>query len=216
VKRVSWLTVLTLIFVVLGGMERLPAASAQGTIPPSIFMQSPREGQALQGLEIIEGKIRGEGFLAGRVRFSYAGGEGGDPTWFFIADVEPAVEDSSQTSFRIEWDTTQLTDGNYHLRVVAEYEGGAAIFETIPNLRIRNYSPVETPTPQAVEEGTQAEQPTLAPDTPQPRNSPTPLPDNPVVIQPGELPRILTLSGIAVAGAFFLGMMYWFIKTRIE
>lgn len=175
-------------------------------------MQSPREGQALQGVEIIEGKIRGDAFLKGKIAFSYAGTA--DPTWFFIADLIPQVDDSAQTSFRIEWDTAQITDGNYDLRVVAEYGGGAAIFELIPNLRIRNHSPVETATPGLVSNESEID---FTPTTilePTTANTPTPLAPNSAVVQSNDLYQVLKISGIGVVVLFIVGFIYWQVKNR--
>jgi hypothetical protein len=218
VRKIAWTLTLILILVtlVLSKLQAPEIAAAQETIPPSILMISPREGQALLGVEIIEGKIRGDGFRSGAVRFSYAGGSSRDRTWFYIADIEPEVQDSAQTSFRIEWDTTQLTDGNYDVRIVAEYEGGSAIFELIPGLRVRNYSPVETPTPAPIQEGITQEATLPASSTSQPRSTPTPLPPNPAVVASGQLYSTLRISAIAVAGLFFLGMIYWYFKQRMD
>jgi hypothetical protein len=214
VRKISWFLSLILIFLALGGLKAPAPAAAQETIPPSILMLSPREGQALLGVEIIEGRIRGDGFRFGTVRFSYAGGSLGDRTWFFVADIQPEVQDSAQTSFRIEWDTTQLTDGNYDLRIVAEYEGGSAIFELIPNLRVRNYSPVESSTPAPVQAGTTQEFTPAATSTALPRSTPTPLPSNPAVVDSEQLYGALRVSAIVVAGFFFLGMIYWYLRKR--
>ena len=151
VRKTSWLILGLLPLLVLICLWAPGPAQAgpnpQATIVKSIFIQSPREGQALQGVEILEGKIRGEGLLKGTIHFSYSDSPAPERTWFYIGDIEGENQDSSQTAFQVEWDTTQITDGDYDLRVVAEYSGGAAIFELVPNLRIRNHSPVETATP---------------------------------------------------------------------
>lgn len=215
-RKIAWILPLLLIFLTLAERQAAESAAAQETIPPSIFMISPREGQALLGVEVIEGKIRGDDFRSGAVRFSYAGGGLRDRTWFYLADIEPEVEDSAQTSFRIEWDTTQLTDGNYDLRIVAEYEGGSAIYELIQNLRIRNYSPVETLTPAPAQEGTTLEFTPTASGTPAPRSTPTPLPVNPAVVASDQLYGTLQVSAITVAGIFFLGMIYWYFRKRMD
>jgi len=213
VKKNCFLFTLVLVLVVFIGIRPvLSAPNPQATIAQSIFIQSPREGQALQGLEIIEGKIRGEGFIQGKISFSYADVE--NPTWFFIADVDPERDDSSQASFKLDWDTNQITDGNYNLRVVAEYRSGPTIFELIPDLRIRNHSPVETSTPAPIEEQGTPE----ATATPTPEsiieNTSTPLPENPVVIKSESLLRTLVGSGIFVVVVFLAGGTYWFIKIR--
>ena len=212
-KRIAWIFLFILPFIALPGVQPvLSAPAAQATIAPSIFIQSPREGQALQGIEIIEGKIRGEGFIRGKISFSYSDSQ--DPTWFYIADIEPEDADSSQVSFKVNWDTTQITDGNYNLRVVAEYQNAAAIFDLISNLRIRNYSPVETST-SAPNEGNGSPEVTPSPTAePVLEATPTALPLNPVVIKSDGLSRALLGSGIFVATLFLAGGLYWFIKHR--
>ncbi|NQS92603.1 MAG: hypothetical protein HQ574_09355 [Chloroflexi bacterium] len=211
-RKTAWIFLFFLPILAILGVQSPQTAAAQGTIAPSIFMQSPREGQALQGVEIIEGKIRGDAFIRGKIAFSYAGAA--DPTWFFIADLEPQVDESAQTSFRIEWDTTQITDGNYDLRIVAEYGGGAAIFELIPNLRIRNHSPVETATPgPVINNGETGITPSLTIE-PITASTPTPLPPNPAVVQSEDLYQVLKFSGIGVVVLFIVGFIYWQIKNR--
>ena len=195
---------------VLLAVPAQPAAALQATISPSIIIVSPREGQALQGIEVIEGKIRGDGLKDGKISFRYAG-EGAE-TWFFIADVEPSGEDSSQATFKVEWDTNAVTDGNYHLRVLGEYQGGTRIFEVVKNLRIRNQSPVETSTP--VPEATN--DPAVDAHTPTPASTLpptlTPLPDNPVELKTGDLFRVLMSSGIVILALFLVGGVYTLIK----
>jgi hypothetical protein len=142
----------------------------------------------------------------GKISFRYAGE--GEETWFFIADVEPTGEESSQATFKVEWDTNGVTDGNYHLRILGEYQGGARIFEVVNDLRIRNQSPVETSTPAPEETRDPAAAvppPTLA-STLQPTS--TPLPDNPVEIKTTDLARVLMGSGIAILVIFLVGGGY--------
>ena len=218
VRKTSWLFLLLLPLLALKAFQApltvLAGPHPQATIVKSIFIQSPREGQALQGVEIIDGKIRGEGFLRGTIHFSYHESQAQERTWFFIADIEEEIQDSSQTAFQVEWDTTQITDGDYDLRVVAEYSGGAAIFELVPNLRVRNHSPVETQTPSSSAEG-EGDEPPLPPSaTPEPERTPTPLPPNPAEVRSIDLQRVLLVSGIAVAGFFFVGIMYWYLTRR--
>ena len=211
-KRTPLLILLILPILLFITQPVLSAPLAQETIAPSIFIQSPREGQALQGVELLDGRVRGDGFIQGKIAFSYAGAP--DPTWFFIADILPGDEGGAQTSFKVEWDTTQITDGNYDLRVVAEYNDGAAIYELIPNLRIRNHSPVETATPAPVSENSTADQIPTSTIEPTPANTPTPLPPNPAEVQSGDLYQVLRFSGVAVVVLFIVGGIYWQIKNR--
>ena len=66
VRKNRWfplVSILLLVLILLQGFDPVQASpNPQATILKSIFIQSPREGQALQGVQIIEGKIRGEGF----------------------------------------------------------------------------------------------------------------------------------------------------------
>jgi hypothetical protein len=214
VKRLVWLSLIFIPLLVMSVFHQVQPAAAQApTISPGIFIQSPREGQALQGIEIIEGKIRGQGFTSGKLSFSYAAD--GAETWFFIADIMPGAEESSQTSVKVEWDTTQITDGNYHLRLVAEYDGRATIFELIPNLRVRNHSPVETstPAPAGTQEDVDHTDYTATPTRRSaPQKTPTPLPENPVVLESNDLYRVLIITGILVMGAFLVGAIYLRVK----
>jgi len=212
VKRTALIILFIFPVLLLIAQPALSAPPSQETIAPSIFIQSPREGQALQGVELLDGRIRGDGFIQGKIAFSYAGAP--DPTWFFIADILPGADGGAQTSFQVEWDTTQITDGNYDLRVVAQYQGEAAIYQLIPNLRIRNHSPVETATPAPVsEDSTSVQIPTLTVE-PTPANTPTPLPPNPAEVQSGDLYMVLRFSGITVVVLFIVGGIYWQIKNR--
>jgi hypothetical protein len=53
-------------------------------------------------------------------------------------------------------------------------------------------------------------------DTPLPRMTSTPLPMNPVEVGTGELQRVLFISGVIVAGFFFVGMIYWYFSSRLR
>ncbi len=203
---------LIFIILLLNTRQVLSAPLAQSTIAPSIFIQSPRDGQALQGLELLDGRIRGDGFIRGKIAFSYAGVP--DPTWFFIADIQPGADGSAQTSFLVEWDTTQITDGNYDLRVVAEYRDGAAIYELVPNLRIRNHTPVETATAVPVSEDSAPGELPSATIEPTLENTSTPLPPNPAEVRSSDLYQVLQVSGIVVVVLFIVGGTYWQIKNR--
>lgn len=194
----------------------LAGPNPQSTIVKSIFIQSPREGQALQGVEIIEGKMRGEGYLQGTIHFSYSDTPAQDRTWFFIADIEGENLDSSQTAFLVEWDTTQISDGDYDLRVVAEYSEGSAIFELVPNLRVRNHTPVETAAAESTSEVEDNEPPLPPSSTPGPEETSTPLPPNPAEVRSDELQGVLQISAIAVAGIFIIGMIYWYFTRRTK
>jgi hypothetical protein len=169
------------------------------TISPDVVITDPRAGEALQGVILVEGRIRGEAVSSVEVSFTYSSGR--PRNWFFIAEVDLQDEESSQYNFQFDWDTTKVTDGIYVLRVKAVYEGGQEVEATVSDLRVRNYSPVETQTPRPL--GTTSptpETPEAAQQTALP--TPSPLSPNPVSLERGEITAALG-KGLAVAGGVF-------------
>lgn len=61
---------------------------------------------------------------------------------FLISRINEAVIDNSF----ISWDTSSIADGNYRLRVKGFYADGHQLEAISNQLRIRNYTPVETNT----------------------------------------------------------------------
>ena len=104
----------------------------------------PRPGDVLQGVVKIAGSDDVPGFVSTEVSFSYADDPTG--TWFLIAaSVQPVTNDSLAT-----WDTTVITDGDYVLRLRVYLTDGNSRETILSGLRVRNYTPVETPTPMTV------------------------------------------------------------------
>ncbi|MFO8037686.1 MAG: hypothetical protein R6U57_13770 [Anaerolineales bacterium] len=179
------------------------------TISPDVVITDPRPGEALQGVVLVEGRVRGEDFSSAELTFTYA--SGAPRNWFFIGEVDLEDEESSQYDFRFEWDTTQVTDGDYDLRVKAIYEGGQEVEATVSDLRIRNYSPVETQTPRPL--GTTSptpETPEAAQQTSIP--TPTPLPPNPVSLERRDITAALGKGLAVVGGAFACYGLYVLIR----
>ncbi len=171
------------------------------TRPPiSAAIYQPAAGQAVQGSLLISGTTMIDGFAAAELSFSYSD----DPThtWFLIADLPAPV-----TAGRLaEWDTTTLTDGNYTLRLLVIRQDGNKLSFTVPGLRVRNYSPVETPTASPSPVGATAVPPTST-STPTPTvtpimPTPTPLPTNPVEITGQEIQSSAGRGAAAAFGVF--------------
>jgi len=161
-------------------------AYAQVTPVPDVVIVDPQPGQALQGVVAIMGRTAISGFSSADVLFGYAN----DPsqTWFFIAENNTPVG----AGLLAEWDTSTLTDGNYTLRLVVNRLDGSRVVVIVPNLRVRNYSPVETstPTPFIAPTATATSPPGSSPQTTQPQlPSPTPVTPTitPLPINPAEL-----------------------------
>ncbi len=165
---------------------------------------SPREGEVLQGVVTIKGSSDVAGFLSEEVAFSYAGDTTG--TWFIIATSnQPVHLDTLAT-----WDTTTITDGDYILRVRVYLKDGSFLDVPIPNLRVRNYTPVETPTPAPTAlQATATPTPTL---TVTPFPSPTPLPLNPAVLTPVDVSKSIAYGGLGAV--LFLIVLGVYIRLR--
>lgn len=206
---------LVLVLFLLAGLvsSHMVADAQEDTGEPvleDIFL-SPQPGQVLQGTTLIEGEVQFDGISNATLSFAYED----DPrdTWFLISEVD------SPEDFRIsfEWDTTRLTDGEYKLRIIAATEQTEFI-DLVRDLRIRNYSPVETNTPSpGSTQATSAEpEETLSitnTETVTPRIS-TPMPTNPAQISSAEIGLSMgkgVLVAFSILGAVAL---YQYLRKR--
>jgi hypothetical protein len=165
-------------------------------------IDSPRPGDVLQGNVIIQGTSDIAGFLSAEISFAYADDPTG--TWFLFESSQTTVIDGTLAT----WDTTTITDGNFDLRLRIFLTDGTYHDIICSGLRVRNYTPVETPTPL----------PTMPLETPIPSVTPTitpyPTPTllhlNPAVVAPENLWASVGYGGMAVVLAFvFLGVYLW-------
>jgi hypothetical protein len=180
------------------------AAVAVGTVAaqglPAII--SPQQGAVLQGTVTIRGSSTVTGFQSSEVDFAYAGDTSG--TWFLISQSSQPVDSGTL----VTWDTTTITDGNYNLRLRIILNDGTNLDVSISDLRVRNYTQIETPTPAPT-----VIKPTLTPTdtlTSTPFPSPTPLPVNPAVLTTTDISASLAYGGLgAVALMIIFGIYFW-------
>lgn len=193
------------------------------TPPPGSALQiiSPKPGQALQGSIPVVVDTTVENFQTVELTFRYTN----DPTetWFLIYQgIQPVTG-----TMLVLWDTDAITDGDYILRMVVTFEDSNQKAITAPDLRVRNYTMVETNTPP----------PAPPTSTPAPPATPTPfarttsaplvtqfatevaIQITPIPTNPAELNRsdILTGAGkgaIAVVGFFILIGIYHRIRSK--
>jgi hypothetical protein len=177
---------------------------------PPIYILTPQADDALQGKVTITGTTAVDGLQAWALEFGYTGNP--TDTWFLIAEGNTAITDAALA----DWDTTTLTDGNYTLRLTvrgAPRGTDATPLEQRVPVRVRNYTPIETATPQ----------PTLPPTattlgaapvaalTPSPR-VPTPLPTNPAELTPQDVTASVKVGGLVVVVAFALLAAYLYLR----
>jgi hypothetical protein len=164
---------------------------------------APLSGQALQGVVIINGHTALKNFQSAEISYSYASSD----SWFLISQSHNPVESDRLAV----WDTTTITDGDYKLRVQVFLTGGSVV-EKVIQVRVRNYSPVETATIEPTQ-GFVAARPT-ATVTPTAILQPTPtdLAPNPAIVSGGDLGRSMQLG--ATGSVLFLAVLglYLFYK----
>jgi hypothetical protein len=173
---------------------------AQVGLKPVIL--EPHAGQVIQGTVTVSGTSSIPGFASSEIDFSYAGDPSG--TWFPIATGNRSVESGALAA----WDTTSITDGNYDLRLRVYLDDGTVQDGAVSNLRVRNYTPVETPTPAS--QATQAGSVPVATLTPTSFPTPTQLPRNPVALTPQDVSGSVICGGIsAILLLAILGIYLW-------
>lgn len=187
---------------------RIPAET------PQVRVSSPGDGQAVIGNVQITGTSDTPGFVSAELSFAYV--DNPTNTWFLISSsTEPVRQGTLE-----EWDTSTITDGLYDLRLVVARQGTDPLVYTVKNIRVRNYTPIETNTPTPVT-------PTATPlpgDTAVPTSTPTPtetpipptatsLPPNPIQVTRQDFTWSLITGVAIVAGAFAIIGIYVSIKN---
>jgi hypothetical protein len=219
------------LILIAGGLILAPLsrASAQGILisptpsptpepptpeasPMSIALIAPQADEEIQGAYVIVGTSAQPGFASAELSFAYAGDSTG--TWYLISENVPAVVESDLAA----WDTTKVTDGFYILRLRVLLADNSAR-EATARVRVRNYTPADTPTPTPV---TPTDIPiyTSTPTatiTPTSTLFPTPtrLPPNPVELNTAEIGFYLARGSAAVVLLFgIFGLLIWLRRPR--
>lgn len=178
---------------------------------PVVDITSQAAGDAVRGIVPVRGNTAVDGFQSWELTFGYAGDKTG--TWFFIVESDQPVNNDILT----QWDTTTLTDGTYNLRLTVFLEGGRRTHFIVQDLRVRNYTPIETITPTPIRTSsplTVTPQPSLMPtitvpptETPIP-DTPTPLPTNPIEISTRHVTNSLIRGAAGTLAAFIAIGLY--------
>ena len=170
--------------------------------PPVVF-DALEDNQAVQGRVPV--RLRGPLEVVREVSLDFAYADAPE-AWFPLARRRGLPADG----LLAVWDTTTLTDGDYLLRLQYTTQDGQTFVLRI-KLRVRNYTPIETPTPSPTPVRTAGEvgpTPTATP-TPSPTPvPPTPLPPNPAALDPAALPRLWLGGALGAALALLLLALY--------
>ena len=112
---------------------------------------NPSDGELLQGTITIRGNTDVVGFKSYVLEFAYENGTN-ETTWFLIAESEEKISEGVLAT----WDTQQITDGDYRLRLTVYMDDDKPEYDTVTDLMVRNYTqlrederPTEQPQPTA-------------------------------------------------------------------
>lgn len=186
--------------------------SARAAQDSRLEISIPVSGDVLQGVVNILGTTDVPGFQSAEISFGYQGDPTG--TWFLIEQSSRPVEDDLLAA----WDTSTITDGEYRIRVVVFLSGGQVLEAVVENLRVRNYSPVETNTPDPRErnQSTPTATQTSRPDYQARLTSPTPLPTNPAELTPTDLSASALRGTLVVVGALATASLYLGVRSLLR
>ena len=183
---------------------------------------SPSNEEVVFGISPILAQVDRPGVIGYQVSFTYA--QDDRRTWY------PLTSGAELNDGRIEyeWDTNQVTDGNYDLRIQVFFEGEPLLSQTIRTIRVRNYTQVETPTasltpsptvgtPEATIQPSATPTETATPTlTFTPWRTPTPLPPNPAEITENEFRTNFGLGAAITFGGLALIGIYNWLRRRIN
>jgi hypothetical protein len=188
-------------------------ATAQENGGDRLQIVAPSSGSAVQGNVQILINTDLEDTRGGELAFTYSGEE--VDTWFLIWESDQPIAAGELAV----WDTTTLTDGNYDLRLLVQVPDGEQLTES-RNIRVRNYSAIETstPAPTPVQSNTATPPPSPLPAV-LPINTATPVPlpaANPASLNFTQVIRILLYSAGGVFGIFLIIGAYLLIRSLLR
>jgi hypothetical protein len=179
---------------------------AQVAPPGDPGISQPLPGEVLQGEVSIVGNTDIPGFSSAEVAFSYA--DDTTSTWFLIA----TISEPSSGQILTTWDTSSITDGTYSLRLRVILMDSTHLDILARELRVRNYTPIETPTPAPTAPEATA-LPTITP-TGTPYPTPTQLLQNRAIISTVDVGTSIIYGGMATLLLFISAGLYILIRRN--
>lgn len=170
---------------------------------------SPAEQQILQGVIEVQARLAREDVLSFELLFAYSD-ETDERNLFLLAQGNALS--TEQPLYR--WDTTLIPDGDYRLVLRVYFSNGEKREAILERVKVRNYSPVESPTASnpSLSTAPVMETPT---QTPMPASStPTPPAPNPGSVQLTQWTGSV-LRGMVVSLLLFVVLgMYVSLRNR--
>lgn len=157
---------------------------------------SPEPGQALQGVVTVTGVSAVDSFQSAEIAFTYSNDPTG--TWFLIQ----SSNQPEAGGILAIWDTTALTDNVYTLRLRVTRTDGNFVDAKVIDLRVRNYTPVETATSPALQPPEYSHvQPIETPKL-SPSPEPTSLAPNPAAFTPHDIFTSMGIGALVIVLIF--------------
>ena len=174
------------------------------------LVDSPKPGQALQGVVTITGNTNISNFQSAQVSFRYDRND--NSSWFLLQQSTQPVDNGSLAT----WDTTTIADDTYRLQVVVTLQDGTTLETEVPGLRVRNYTPVETNTPAPNSSVTQTAPLVGILTTQTAFPTPTDFPANPARVSPAALASSALQGGVVTAIIFMLIGGYLLLRSILH
>ncbi len=173
---------------------------------PVTGILAPATGDAVRGVVSILGTTDAAGFSSAEISFGYMSDT--TQTWFLLGQSSEAVFNDAL----VFWDTTSIPDGNYRLRLRVFLTGGQVLEYIVDGVRVRNYSVMETSTPEVVETGMATPMPlptaTIVVKLTRDPIISTPLPQNSAVVTWDDFDTSIKTGVLTAAGVFILVGLY--------
>lgn len=173
-----------------------------------VRIDSPQTGEAVQVVIPVNGSAAVDGFISYQLAFSHRD----DPTetWFVIKNSD----DATNNGILGEWETSNITDGIYQVRLTVQRENEEPIVVLVEGLRVRNYTPIETETPGPT--ATAAPGETAAPSKTPVTITPTDFPINRAELSTREIRTSFSTGTVGAILVFLIFGFYAGLRRRMR
>lgn len=141
--RRTWpiLMPMVILMALMGVLVAMPARAQQEGIA---LINAPQAGQTLVGVVTISGTASSPNFQRYRLDFGQQDPVSGEIQWFALG---PEIGQQVTNGVLAQWDTRDVPDGTYQLRLRVVLRDGSLLQTTIPNLTVQNTLETLLPTP---------------------------------------------------------------------
>ena len=169
----------------------------------SPLIETPKSGAVIQGVVSIKGSLNVSTYKSYEVSFAYDNDD--SETWFLIESSEESVNNRLLAM----WDTSEITDGDYKLRVKVTTTSNTTRITIIENLHVRNYTTYDAGIVQDKQNESDVKNETAKPNM----TTSTPVTEehqkNNLIFSSSSMVRLITYTGLVVLVLFVAGLIYF-------